>query len=512
VENLKPIKRQTASQIISWGILFLLLGTATAYALSTVIDIPFAVAAGVGVAMIGIVLTGILVSSSSIKATQYLAQAILHVSSEQSAAPAPDSKSLKASKQFLERLAGYVYDIASKSTPLTSPEAAANKITNVSGSDSILRTSPIPYIITDKDLKITRVSSSALTFLKSERNTVIGMPLYEVLKLQFSSEDTLDNWLGFARKQSVTLGRTWDRVKVEIDEKTIAQIDMAVHFSSADPDGNELSIVLYDRTAKYSQDDQGASFVAMAVHELRTPLTIMRGYIEVFEEELADKLDSEQSEFMRNLSAQALQLTSFVNNIQNVARIESNALDVHMKRENWKTILDQTLNALDIRAKAQHKIIERKIPNDLPDVAVDQMTIGEVINNLVENALKYTHTDTPIVVSAAVNEQGWVETKVVDQGIGIPDSLIGHVFDKFYRSHRSSKSVGGTGLGLFISKSIVDAHGGQIWVKSKEGQGSTFGFTVPTYESVADQIAKSDNGAIERGAHGWIKNHTMYRG
>ncbi len=83
-----------------------------------------------------------------------------------------------------------------------------------------------------------------------------------------------------------------------------------------------------------------------------------------------------------------------------------------------------------------------------------------------------------------------------------------HLFEKFYRSHRSRNQVGGTGLGLYLSKAIVDAHGGRLWVRSREGQGSTFGFTVQPYTNLADKQKNGDD--ITRGAHGWIKNHSLY--
>jgi two-component system phosphate regulon sensor histidine kinase PhoR/two-component system sensor histidine kinase VicK len=91
--------------------------------------------------------------------------------------------------------------------------------------------------------------------------------------------------------------------------------------------------------------------------------------------------------------------------------------------------------------------------------------------------------------------------------------VVGGLFSKFYRSHRSRQTVGGTGLGLYICKAIVDAHGGSIWVRSTEGQGSTFGFTVPIYSTVAAKLAAGDNQSkdIVQRPEGWIKNHAMYR-
>lgn len=130
---------------------------------------------------------------------------------------------------------------------------------------------------------------------------------------------------------------------------------------------------------------------------------------------------------------------------------------------------------------------------------------------MIENAIKYTHTDEEIIIDSHLKD-GVVETTVSDKGVGIPSNVVGHVFDKFYRSHSSKNSVGGTGLGLFLSKAIVEAHGGQIWVKSKEKEGSTFGFTVQPYVNLAEELKNSQNGEIVRGAHGWIKNHSLYRG
>lgn len=86
-----------------------------------------------------------------------------------------------------------------------------------------------------------------------------------------------------------------------------------------------------------------------------------------------------------------------------------------------------------------------------------------------------------------------------------------NLFSKFYRDHRNRAQIGGTGLGLYLCKAVVSAHGGNIWVSSKPGQGSTFGFTLIPYEQLADEIKNGDNKDITRGAHGWIKNHSLYR-
>jgi signal transduction histidine kinase len=260
----------------------------------------------------------------------------------------------------------------------------------------------------------------------------------------------------------------------------------------------------------YRKDDQSLSFVALAVHELRTPLTMLRGYIEALEEELQGKLDQELTGYMHKLRLSADQLSSFVSNILNVVKIEENQLALHLTESNWEQVL--RAGALNMLARAQvlGKTITFEIDPKLPTVAVDPMTISEVINNLLDNAIKYSADSQKIIVKSTLNKEGMVETTVQDFGVGIPESVLPNLFEKFYRNHRTRNQVGGTGLGLYLIKSIVDAHGGQVWVKSKVGEGSSFTFTLEPYARLADEL-KTSNTIIERHAHGWIKNHSMYR-
>ena len=148
---------------------------------------------------------------------------------------------------------------------------------------------------------------------------------------------------------------------------------------------------------------------------------------------------------------------------------------------------------------------------NLPAVALDKLSINEVVTNLVDNAIKYSQvTSKTIWVESSLDADGTVLTTVRDEGVGIPDSVIPNLFTKFYRNHRNSRTVTGTGLGLFLSKAIISAHHGNIWVKSKEGQGTTVGFSLVPYERLADITKDEDNGS-QKVTHGWIKNHSMQR-
>jgi len=152
-------------------------------------------------------------------------------------------------------------------------------------------------------------------------------------------------------------------------------------------------------------------------------------------------------------------------------------------------------------------------PADLPTIAADRASISEVLGNLIDNAIKYSNEGGAINVTASV-KGNFVEISIEDFGIGMPGNVVSNLFQKFYRSHRSRETVAGTGIGLYISKGIIESHGGTISVRSEEGKGSTFTAALPIYSTVADKLLSDDNsneGLIEHG-NGWIKNHSMYRG
>jgi signal transduction histidine kinase len=295
------------------------------------------------------------------------------------------------------------------------------------------------------------------------------------------------------------------------DSRPQRLFDLAAYYNKDNPHKFETMLVLFDHTKAYSQDDQAVSFIALSVHELRTPLTLLRGYIEAFEEEFAGKLTEDMKDFMFKMSATAQQLTAFVNNILNVARIDDDQLVLQLHEEKWGDIIRAAANSLALRARVRGITIEYSVAPDLPTVGVDRVSVLEVINNLVDNAIKYSGESNRIVINTFLNAEGLVETTVQDFGVGVPANVLPNLFTKFYRDHHNRAQIGGTGLGLYLSKAIVHAHGGSIWVKSNQGEGSTFGFTLVPFANLTDEMRSNVNQDITRGAHGWIKNHSLYR-
>ena len=443
-----------------------------------------------------------------VQPTKLIWQAILHIAPDTSGVPAPDLQSVHIGRELVTNLVSHVYQLASVAD---SVERLANSRPKDLKTDFIANSLPLPLMTIDKNSNVMFANGAMLKYINQVEAEVVGKNVYSILDISFDSEDTFDAWLDKSRQNSATATRSWERVRLPRDDQPDLQFDMAAYYNKSNPDHIETMIVFFDHTEQYSQDDQAMSYVAVAVHELRTPLTLMRGYIEMFDEELEGKLDGEMQEFMHKMNVAAQQLSAFVNNILNVARIEGDQLSLHLQEESWNDIVQAAVDDLRLRAQVRGIALEYAPVTGLPTVGVDRVSIYEVISNLVDNAIKYSGNGKKIIVHVEMSAEGEVETTVQDFGVGIPESVMPNLFNKFYRNHRNRAQIGGTGLGLYLSKAIVTAHGGNIWVRSKEGQGTTFGFTVLPYTKLADEQKNGDNKDIVRGAHGWIKNHSLYR-
>ncbi len=442
-----------------------------------------------------------------IQPIEFLWQAIVHVSPGSSTTPAPNLEQSKLGRELVTSLCLQIYQLASN-IDKAQPVADNNNLQ----ASSIANSLPLPVLVMDKSQSIIFANDAAYKYLGRPSNELVGQNLYSCLNLSFGSNDTFDNWLNLAKQNAVTSSRSWERVHLKLPgHDQPQQLDLAAYYNKANPSGVETIITLFDHTATYGKEDNSISYVALAVHELRIPLTLLRGYIEIFEDELADKLDPELAAYLNKMEAATKRLTAFINNILNIARVEANQLVLHLQEENWNNLVSEVANDLKSQATARGKTIELELDPKLPPVAADRINIYEVISNLIDNALKYSDGSETITIKTCLVENNMIQTTVQDWGVGIPANVLPHLFEKFQRSHRTSDKISGTGLGLYLSKIIVEAHGGHIWVRSFEEEGTTVGFTIKPYSQLADEAKNSDNKEIERNAYGWIKNHSLYR-
>ena len=330
--------------------------------------------------------------------------------------------------------------------------------------------------------------------------------------LLFDDGTDLIEWLNQHRTDNVRARKIWLRVP----NKVIGQEGRRIFNITVDfEQGNTADAIItaYDETEIYQPEDDDLDFISFAAHELRGPITVIRGYLDVLALELDSKLEPDQKELFQRLIVSGNRLSGYINNILNTSRYDRRHLKLQLHEDSLATIYETIRDDMELRARSQHRSLSVDIPSDLPTVAADRSSISEVLSNLIDNAIKYSDEGGAVRVTAKAKDKH-IEVSVADNGIGIPASVINNLFHKFYRSHRSRETVAGTGIGLYLSKAIIESHGGTIGVSSTEGQGATFTFTLPIYAAVSDKLHGADNSNTEiiSAGNSWIKNHTKYTG
>ena len=260
------------------------------------------------------------------------------------------------------------------------------------------------------------------------------------------------------------------------------------------PDSEQLGrlYVFRDVTHEREVDRMKSEFVSMVSHELRTPLTSIKGYIDLLVDGDAGELTEEQQEYLEIAKKNADRLVALINDLLDVSRIESGRMELHPSPLDLARLISDVAQSLrpQIEEKDQHLILEVNEP--LPAVLGDTDRVTQILTNLLSNAYKYTPAGGTISVVAQAAEKDCVRVDVRDTGIGLSAEEQTKLFTKFFRAkNRTTQEVGGTGLGLTITRSLVEMHGGKIIVSSAQGEGSTFSFTLPTTRQLAQSEAAS---------------------
>jgi PAS domain S-box-containing protein len=223
-------------------------------------------------------------------------------------------------------------------------------------------------------------------------------------------------------------------------------------------------------------DQMKSEFLSNVSHELRTPLQSISGFTKLI---LTNKVPDPaiQQEFLQIVDRETVHLGNLINSLLDMSRLESGRFQIYKKIASLSDIFTDSRKMFHSLAREKDITFNEIIPAKLPKIEVDIERMRQVIINLLGNAIKFSDPGSIVNVKVAVRD-GELLFQVTDHGIGIKDETMGHLFERFYRVEGETVR-GGTGLGLYISKQIIDAHGGRIWAESKFGQGSTFSFTLP---------------------------------
>lgn len=432
-----------------------------------------------------------------------LASALTHVSGEPSLITPPNPNARHFGRDGFKPLLQLIYEMATVEKPAgSSSTVIATPTVSIA---SALHNTAVGFVILTAQQKVVYANPSAPVHTNPKGEVIID--------LIFDEQPTLEAWLKDCEEHAVHAERTWPRVANKIiGEENRKIYDLVASYQK----GSEAEVVLtlFERTSEYQPEDDDLDFIAFAAHELRGPITVIRGYLDVLSDELDETLTADQIELLKRLVVSANRLGSYVNNILNASRYDRRHLSIHLREDSLAKIYDTISDDMYLRATSQSRLLNVTFSDDLPTVAADRASISEVLSNLIDNAIKYSNEGSMVNVTAR-REGDIVKVSVEDHGIGMPSNVVSNLFHKFYRSHRSRETVAGTGIGLYICKAIVESHGGKIGVRSAEGKGSTFEFSLPVYAAVAEKLSANHNSNesfIEHSEDGWIKNHAMYRG
>jgi signal transduction histidine kinase len=272
----------------------------------------------------------------------------------------------------------------------------------------------------------------------------------------------LSNQIGQALENARLFEKTW-RAQQELEKKVEERT-------------RELTLA-FEEVKKISK--RKTDFISSVSHELRTPLTSIKGYAAILMEEKLGHLPAAAKERLEKINRHSDELVHMVNDLLDIARIESGRAVMKMEEQDLKTVISDVADLISIQCKNKNIELITNIQKDIPPVLADRTQLERVFINLLGNAVKFTPESGKITIKAHT-EDNVIQVDISDTGIGIPPDSLSMLFEEFYRvDNPINQLVKGTGLGLSLVKHIIEAHKGKIWVESKQGKGSTFSFTLP---------------------------------
>jgi GAF domain-containing protein len=344
-------------------------------------------------------------------------------------------------------------------------------------------------LVTNARNEIDFLNASANRILQIENSEIIGKPLESFAGLFGRATqawiETIGNW-----SENPSAHQAGDNYaeQITLEDGRVVVVNLAPVIWRREFLGTVS--IFRDITHEVEVDRLKSEFVATVSHELRTPMTSVRGYVDILLMGAAGALSDNQRHFLEIVKGNADRLNILVNDLLDISTIESGRVTLSLQAVDLREMAEGVAEELHRRSDEEHKSMAVRVdaPADLPRARGDADRLRQVLWNLADNAYNYSHADGAITIRVHA-ENGDVQVDVRDTGVGIPLEAQERVFERFYRGEDPLVfSTPGTGLGLSIVRQIIELHRGRIWLDSSgiEGQGSTFSFTVPVYQSQED--------------------------
>lgn len=345
---------------------------------------------------------------------------------------------------------------------------------------------PVALFLVDADYKITEFNTQAEALTGWSQSEVIGKSCHKIFcsslcQLKCPLQESID-------KKSVIVARR--AVITTKDGRSLPII-----FSSSahcDEQGNFLTGVEVFRDASniVRLEEQRKSIISLFTHDLKSPVAIAGGLLDRLGKGKAGELNAKQQQYVESAQKEIQRLEEYILSFLEISRIETGNI-VELKPELFDAalLLEETAKSFSVQASQKNITIQCDTPQSLPMLEADKLHLGRVLTNLFDNAIKYSNEEDTIEASVEKKEDSLLFF-IRDHGPGIPAQNIDHVFEHFYRIPEHRGKTAGTGLGLASVRAIIEAHGGEVWLKSRLGEGCTFYFTLPL--SFSPALAEND--------------------
>jgi len=331
-------------------------------------------------------------------------------------------------------------------------------------------------LVFDKEGKLSLINPQAEDFFDVKSRDIVDRPI-----LELSTFPTVEPIVRIAGKEIKGVFRK----EVQIREDLVLEVSTIPIMREEEKLGT--LIILHDVTREKTIERMKTEFVSLAAHQLRTPLSAIKWTLRMLLDGDLGKITEEQKDFIEKTYKSNERMITLINDLLDVTRIEEGRYLYKPVLADVEPIVQFVTNSYQEEIKKKKIRFEFKKPEEgLPKIKLDVEKIRLAIDNLIENAIRYTPAYGKVMVSLE-HKKGGIEFSVKDTGVGIPKDQQGRIFTKFFRAANVMRmATEGTGLGLFITKNIIEAHGGKIWFESEEGKGTTFYFAIPVKEEFGE--------------------------
>lgn len=337
----------------------------------------------------------------------------------------------------------------------------------------------------DADGRFVYVNSAWLDTLGYTREEVERLTFNDIL-----SGDEVERWSELV--EEIKRGREYSNLEITFRTKEGREVHVEGNVGARIKEGRFVATrgIFRDITERKRAEDKSrefdrmkSEFISSISHDLRTPLHTIKGFNRLMLSGMVSDPQA-QREFYETIDRETNDLESLIDDLLDVSRLESGRFAIQKREVAMKDVVSEVIERMRGMAGPKDISLKAKGFSSLPVMYADRDRIGRVLMNLLNNAIKFSEQGSSISVMGEADGECLV-TRVTDHGIGIPRDALAHVFDRFFQVDRPEQTaLGGNGLGLYISKQIIDAHGGRIWIESEIGKGTTVNFTLPLNETV----------------------------